>query len=235
MSFSIEFDGLKEAVAFLRSAPRKTNRAMAFFVSEQARITKHEHLPTVIRKGMIVRNSQFVKSSFIYRRSPLGGRSPHIATASTHPRERFTQWAEQERGTKAVRKYGPTKKARGGNLKNKMRVKARFKPGNLVTTMSREKTKSGKKEVLQYLKKLQRRNYKGLFMIPSGKHPKFPGGAYIFSGRRNAKNQRGITMMQGKNPRQPKRYPISKWAVRLWKSRINVNREWKKAMKFVYQ
>ena len=235
MAVKVEFDGLEEAVRFLRTAPRKLNRAMAYLVTNQAKVTKHKHLPNTINERMIVRSSQFVKTSFNYTRAPLGGKSPHIASAGTYKdRKRFTKWAEQEKGAKSPRKYSPTRAGRRGNLANKVAPKARFKPSNQIKTMNEEGGGSGRQKTVKFLRALARKRYKGTFVVGSNQHPKIPAGLYKFKGKMDSTGYKRIIPLQYKKPQRPRQWSISARAVQKWGKGFNATKEWREAIKYVY-
>lgn len=235
MAFSVEFDGLKEAVMFLRKAPRKMNRAMAFTVTEQARKTKMVYYPQVVDSTMEVRSQQFVKSSFNYTRAPLSGKSPHMASAGSFKRENFSGWAEQEHGRLSKKNRAATLQgARRGSFQNRMVGKSRMKKTNIFKKPSEYKANSKKNQVVSMLRTLARQGYKGGFIIRDGWHPKIPGGLYKFRGRKNAKGYRKLQPLQYFDPGRPKKVPISRYAVKMWSGAFNPDVEWGRAVKFVY-
>lgn len=221
----VEFSGLTEAVMFLKRAPRKFQRAMAVYVNNQA-VTMRENMIETIGSMMTLRDTRFVRGSVVYRRGSLGAQPPFRSSAGSIERDRFTGWIEQETGKKTPKKRDlTTRGARRGSWKRKAVPSSRMRSSNQFLKV--------RGNVVGGLRAAARKRERRALLITGDK--KIPAGLYRFKGQMRRGGYRPLQALQYLGGSQPRRRPWARVALNLYSFRVKPQREWSRALRYVFQ
>jgi len=182
MTKDIEFNkgNLDNLTKFYRKAPDIMRKASVGMVNNLA-FTLRGNVLEEIEESMTIRSPRFVSSSVRVERARS---SAPKATVGSIKRDRFTGWAEQEKGLKDPRDRFHTVAGRvSGSWKRRVSPRFRFKPGAKKALRPRDIVSplinSEKRKTIVFLQMLNRLKWRQPFYIPT-RYKRLQRGIYIF-------------------------------------------------------
>lgn len=192
--------------------------SIAGMLNAQADGTRNTALEEIART-MTVRSRPFVAGRIRYTKAMPSSLEAIVGSVAT---DRFTGFAEQERGGEMERERGITLAARRGIKTKKVLSAARLKRTNVFEEPSKYEGKSAADRARGMIRALSRKGHRKPFIVHG--HEKLPAGLYQLKGRRNKQK---LVMMQrfGEAPKV-ERHPWMRPAIDLFFRRWYSKREW---------
>jgi hypothetical protein len=177
--FKFNKGNLDNLTRFYHKSPGIFRKASTGMINNLA-FRLRKHVLEEIEGSMTIRSSKFVEGSV---RVKMARPSDQKAVVGSIRRERFTGWAEQEKGLKDPRDRIHTVTARTDNWKRRVAPRFRLKPGRKKAVRPSDIVspliKSKKRKTLVFLQMLDRIKWRQPFYIPV-RYKRLQRGIYIF-------------------------------------------------------
>ena len=216
-------------------------RATAFTLNDMAERDSKKS-SDILKRDLTVRTPKFFEPAKTNKKTTSGFKlrtarvsasiKRQFSEAGSVKRPRFTGWRENQYGTKQNRSSISTSFARGNNQKKVVKRSLRLDKMNNAPKDS--DFGSGQTGSTIMLRKLQRENYKGVFIVTN--HNKMRKGAYKFTGRARKGKLKNVSMVK-KFDVDYKRTKRNRWKQKAHKAnthmsvRAEYRKQYKRAMK----
>ena len=149
-----------------------------------------KQIRTTLQQVMTIRQEAFVRSKIIVTRAKATNKIKNqYSKVGSIPKERFSGWDEQQKGTTTRMKRTPTKLSRDGSYKNTIRPKYRLKTGNSFINPKDFPGDTPRNRAIAMMNMVGRKGYFGTPLLIVG-HGVLPDGLYILGNLSKATNIR---------------------------------------------
>ena len=157
--FNVEKQDIQKLVKFMHDYPKDIRFGTASVLNTLGFKTRDLNIKN-LSESMTIRNLTFVKRMLrVDKAIPSHNIGSQFVTIGSVKSANFSGWKEQETGATPKKKTAPTLAARGGNIKNKVIGKYRFRKKN--KNFYRPDQFSGKTPTIKYYHMMRILNEKG--------------------------------------------------------------------------
>lgn len=216
--FKIDARELIQLRRWYKKQPRKFRIATGMMLNEFAYGTRDSIL-WIIGRRYIIRNERFVRSHVRVTNARFADPiNTQRSMAGTTTGARFTGWAEQEFGTRALNERTATIAGRGGTRKGKLKPSFRLKPSRDVVEME---DYGPVRSLGQFVAMIHERKEKRLIKIKTSLYK-----------RRGRRKLIKVQNLKNRN-KQPKRRPFMQTSRKHYFTQTNISALWAKTIKKV--